>query len=77
MSDDHVNSGSDERVKNNTVRHTYRTLSDLEKTQVNDLKDLGEAFVEKCREIGKSREMSTAITNAEQAVMWAVKHVTS
>ena len=27
--------------------------------------------------IGSSREMSLAITNAEQAAMWAVKHVTA
>lgn len=27
--------------------------------------------------IGKSRELALAITNAEQAVMWAVKHVTA
>ena len=41
-----------------------------------DLKDLGAAFLAKCDEIGQSREMSLAKTNAEQAVMWAVKHVT-
>jgi hypothetical protein len=67
---------SNERVTNNTVRHQYRVLSDEEKAQMLDLKDKGLAFIEACNEIGKSRELSLAVTNAEQAVMWAVKHVT-
>jgi hypothetical protein len=67
---------SNERVTNNTVRHQYRVLSDEEKAQMLDLKDKGLAFIEACNAIGKSRELSLAVTNAEQAVMWAVKHVT-
>ena len=72
-----VNSASDDRTVNNTVRHQYRVLTDEEKQQMLELKDLGAAFIAKCNEIGKSREMSLAVTNAEQAVMWAVKHVTA
>lgn len=72
-----VHSASDERTANNAVRHTYRVLSDDEKHQMVELKDLGAAFIAKCNEIGRSRELSLAITNAEQAVMWAVKHVTA
>lgn len=72
----HVDSTSDDRTANNAVRHQYRVLTDTEKQQMVDLKDLGAAFISKCQEIGGSREMSLAITNAEQAVMWAVKHVT-
>lgn len=67
---------SDARTVNNVVRHTYRVLSDEEKAQMVALKDLGAAFIAKCQEVGGSRELSLAITNAEQAVMWAVKHVT-
>jgi len=73
---DHVNSASDDRTANNAVRHKYRVLTETEKRQMVDLKDLGAAFLAKCDEIGQSREMSLAKTNAEQAVMWAVKHVT-
>ena len=73
----HVDSASDDRTANNAVRHKYRVLSDEEKQQMVDLKDLGAAFLAKCDEIGQSREMSLAKTNAEQAVMWAVKHVTA
>lgn len=74
---DRVDSASDDRTANNAVRHTYRILSDAEKAQMVDLKDLGAAFIAKCDEIGASRELSLAKTNAEQAVMWAVKHVTA
>lgn len=72
-----VHSASDDRTANNAVRHTYRVLTEEEKAQMVALKDLGAAFIAKCGEIGKSRELSLAITNAEQAVMWAVKHVTA
>lgn len=72
-----VDSASDDRTANNAVRHTYRVLSEAEKQQMVDLKDLGAAFITKCDEIGQSRELSLAKTNAEQAVMWAVKHVTA
>jgi hypothetical protein len=71
-----IKSESDDRTANNAVRHTYRVLTDDEKQQMVDLKDLGAAFIAKCQSIGTSREIALAITNAEQAVMWAVKHVT-
>ena len=72
-----VDSASGDRTANNAERHTYRVLSDAEKQQMVDLKDIGAAFITKCNEIGKSRELALAITNTEQAVMWAVKHVTA
>lgn len=75
--DTQVDSTSDDRTANNAVRHKYRILSDDEKQQMTDLKDLGTAFLAKCDQVGQSREMSLAKTNAEQAVMWAVKHVTA
>lgn len=73
----HVDSASDDRTANNAVRHAYRVLSDEEKQSMVELKDLGAAFIAKCNAIGKSRELALAVTNAEQAVMWAVKHVTA
>ena len=71
-----MDSASDARTVNNAVRHQYRVLSDKERAQMVALKDIGAAFIAKCQEIGASRELSLAITNAEQSVMWAVKHVT-
>ena len=47
-----------------------------QRADVVELKALGQAFIDRCNAQGKSREMSLAITNAEQAVMWAVKAVT-
>lgn len=73
---DQIDSASDARTANNAVRHTYRVLSDDEKAQMLALKDIGAGFIAKCQEIGGSRELSLAITKAEEAVMWAVKHVT-
>lgn len=71
-----VASEGDDRTANNAVRHAYRVLSDAEKADMVALKDIGAAFIAKCQAIGASRELSLAVTNAEQAVMWAVKHVT-
>ena len=71
-----MQSESDNRTANNAVRHTYRVLTAEEKQEMVDLKDIGAAFIVRCNQIGASRELSLAITNAEQAVMWAVKHVT-
>lgn len=74
---DKIPSQSDDRTANNAVRHTYRVLSDAEKQSMVRLKDLGAAFIAACDEIGQSRELSLAKTNAEQAVMWAVKAITA
>lgn len=71
-----VKATDDDRVVNNTVRHQYRVLSDAEKQQMLEIKDLGASFLAKIEEIGQSREMSLAKTKAEEAVMWAVKHIT-
>lgn len=71
-----VDSTSDDRTANNVMRHEYRILSEEEKAQMKGIKDLGLEFVRSCNQIGKSRELSLAITKAEEAVMWAVKHIT-
>jgi hypothetical protein len=71
-----IPSTSDERVKNNVVRHEYRVLSDDEKKQMKAVKDAGLAFIELIDSMGSTRELSLAKTNAQQAVMWAVNHIT-
>lgn len=71
-----VSSASDERIVNNVMRHEYRVLTESEKAAMKSLKEQGLLFIETCHSIGASRELSLAITNMEQAVMWAVKHVT-
>lgn len=87
---ENFDSTSDERVTaNNLMRHQYRPLSDDEKAQMVAVKDLGLGFVELLHDLGNtqpmlghrtagqsSRELSIAQTKIEEAVMWAVKHVT-
>lgn len=74
---DHVDSASDDRTANNAVRHTYRVLSDAEKAQMVAIKDAGAALLKLIEQTGSSRELSIARTKTEEAVMWAVKHVTA
>jgi len=69
-------SASDKRTVNNVMRHEYRVLSEDEKAQMQAIKDLGRAFFESCDALGQSREVSLAKTKIEEAVMWAVKHIT-
>ena len=72
-----VDSTSDERVVNNVMRHQYRVLSDAEKVQMQTVKDMGLSFHEYVAGLGASRELSLAKTKIEEAVMWAVKHLTA
>jgi hypothetical protein len=71
-----VSSTSDERTVNNTMRHQYKVLNDDEKAQMLTVKDQGLQFHAYCQSLGKSRELSLAQTKIEEAVMWAVKHIT-
>ena len=73
----HVNSASDDRTVNNTMRHAYRVLSDAEKQNMQAIKDQGLAFHDFVSGLGNSREISLAKTKIEEAVMWAVKHITA
>jgi len=73
----HVDSKSDERTVNNVMRHGYRVLTDAEKAQMQKIKDDGLAIWEMVDGIGSSRELSIAKTKIEEAVMWAVKHITA
>lgn len=72
-----IMSSDDERTANNAMRHQYRVLSDAEKAQMQAIKDKGSEFYTLVSCMGKSRELSLALTKIEEAVMWAVKHVTA
>lgn len=71
-----VDSAGDARTANNAVRHEYRVLNPAEKAAMLALKDKGAEFIALCQGQGASRELAIAITKIEEAVMWAVKHVT-
>lgn len=72
-----VDSTSDARTVNNVMRHAYRVLSDAEKAQMQAIKDEGLRFHDLVEGIGTGRELSIAKTKIEEAVMWAVKHITA
>lgn len=72
----YLNSDSDQRTQNNSVRHQYRVLSDEEKVKMVMIKDIGLDFINICDSIGSTRELSLAKTKIEEAVMWAVKSIT-
>ena len=71
-----VSSTGDDRVANNVMRHEYRVLSDHEKASMQKIKDVGLDLHNLIDAIGQSRELSIAKTKTEEAVMWAVKHLT-
>lgn len=71
-----IDSAADERTTNNVMRHEYRVLSDVEKEQMKAIKNEGLELFEYIDSIGDSRELSLAKTKVEEAVMWAVKHIT-
>ncbi|HBI17993.1 MAG TPA: hypothetical protein DDY79_01440 [Brevundimonas sp.] len=74
---DTVQSTSDDRTVNNAMRHAYRVLTDAEKAQMQAIKDKGLELHQLIESIGGSRELSIAKTKTEEAVMWAVKHITA
>lgn len=61
---------------NNVMRHAYKALSDDDKARMLAVKDKGRELWELLDSFGTSRELSVAKTKTEEAVMWAVKHVT-
>lgn len=81
-----IEASDDARTVNNVVRHQYRVLTDQEKQQMLEIKDLGAEFIRKLHEIGGTdptgpgplagRGLSIAQTKAQEAVMWAVWHIT-
>lgn len=49
-----VDSTSDDRTANNTMRHRYRVLSDDEKALMLEIKDKGAEFVDLLHRIGRT-----------------------
>jgi len=71
-----MDSTSDQRIANNVMRHEYKVLNDADKMAMQAVKDVGLLFHETVDKLGQSREVSLAKTKIEEAVMWAVKHIT-
>ena len=66
-----------EQRADNTMRHRYRVLSQEDQQAMVEVKDLGLALHDRIAALGVSREISLAKTKVEEAVMWAVKHITA
>ena len=69
-------STDDKRATNNVMRHQYRQLTESEKASMDKLKDKGLELFELIESLGTSRELALAKTKTEEAIMWAVKHLT-
>ena len=72
-----MDSTSNARADNNIVRHEYRILTDAEKDAIKWIKDTGSTLISYIDSLGNSRELSISKTKIEEAVMWAVKHITA
>ena len=55
----------------------YCTLTDAEKLAINSIKERTQDLIDEIKKLGTGREYSIAITNYEQACMWAVKGITA
>jgi hypothetical protein len=53
---DAVDSASDRRTVNNTMRHQYRVLSDAEKASMVAIKDMGAALHQLVAGLGKAQD---------------------
>jgi hypothetical protein len=54
-------------------------LTDEKKQDMVDVKDLGQALIDKIESLqhgSSTREQNIALIKAEEAVMWAAKHIT-
>ena len=63
------------------MRHEYKVLTDNEKIDMKAIKDVGLEFFKRIETVeshypNSSRELAIAKTKVEEAVMWAVKHIT-
>jgi len=67
----------DSPAPSNAMRPAYRTLSHAEKENIEQVKSAGAAYHDFIASLGNSREISLAKTKIEEAVMWAVKHITA
>jgi len=58
-------------------KEEWKPLTDEQKTNVAEIKELGNKFYHGLTCLKPSREVSIAKTKIEEAVMWAVRHITA
>lgn len=57
------------------TRNLARPLSQEQSMLMSEFQNLENDFVALCAKTGKSRELSLAVTNMQQAAFWACRHV--
>lgn len=60
------------RIMIDTFRKQYNSCKKLHDYQM-EIKEIAEQLEAKFKNIGQSREISLAMTNLEQSIMWAAK----
>jgi len=63
--------------ENNVMRQQYKKLTEDDQNKMLNVKKLGREFYKYIDSLEPSRENSIAKTKIEEAVMWAVKAITS
>lgn len=81
MTEDRIASQSDDRTRNNGVRHEYRVLTDGEKAVMVAVKDAGADLLARIDTVatlrGESMDIRQARIRVREAVMWAVSALTA
>lgn len=62
---------------NDAVGLTYRSLSTTERETMYAVKEKGKEFLDLIDQVGSSDELTIAKRRVEEAVMWAVKHISA
>lgn len=59
------------------MRNKYKELTEDDKRQMRELKDMAEGLHNYIEGLGASRSISIAKTKLEEMVMWATKHIST
>ena len=59
------------------MRQEYKALSSDDSLRMLAIKAKGQELYDMLAKLGDSREISLAKTKTEEAVMWAIKHITA
>lgn len=53
----------------------HAPLSFEQQLQMKEIRTWRDEFIDSCKRLGSSRELSLAITNMQQAAFWALTHI--
>jgi hypothetical protein len=64
-------------VAADSVGQFYRVLNDSDQQKMYEIKQEGQHLIDLIDSLGNSKEIERAKARVEEAVMWAVKHITN